>query len=393
MIELIALDVDGVLTDGSINIDQSGELYKSFNVKDGLGIAHWKRDYGDVAFITARQSEILERRAKELGVETVLQDVEDKESALRSLINERDITAEEVVYVGDDLSDLDALELAGISAAPADAVPEVRAVADIVTDASGGEGAVRELIDRLQLSEKGVVGVIPARYGSTRFPGKPLANIAGKPMIQRVYERAERAETLDDILVATDDERILNTVEEFGGTAVMTESEHESGTDRVREVAQNRTAEIIVNIQGDEPLLDPTVIDALVEAISESVVPVATPVTELDTETALDDENTVKVVIDDSGRALYFSRSPIPSGAEQGDAWKHIGLYAFTRDMLLKYTQLESSLERQEDLEQLRLLENGYDVQTVSVDYEGVDVNTPEDIQRVEEYLHEDDEI
>ncbi|MFC7129451.1 3-deoxy-manno-octulosonate cytidylyltransferase [Haloferax chudinovii] len=387
MNRLVVLDVDGVLTDGRINIGQSGEIFKSFDVKDGYGISQWISSGGDIAFLTGRSSELLEQRASELGVKTVVQGVSDKESKISELADEFGISLDDVVFMTDEQGDVGAMDQAGISAAPADAVSEVRELADIVTTANGGDGAVRELLDTLRVDDTPVLGVIPARYASTRFPGKPLVKVGGKRMIQRVYEQVQKADSIDQIVVATDDNRIVEAVESFGGSARMTSSDHGSGTDRVREVAANVDAGIVVNIQGDEPLISPQVIDATVEALRSNPVGIATPITAIESESELTNENTVKVVVDCSGRALFFSRSKIPSRATVDEAWKHVGLYAFTKQQLLTYTELESSLESQEDLEQLRLLENGYDVQTVEVEYLGAEVNVPEDIQRVEKYL------
>ena len=161
---------------------------------------------------------------------------------------------------------------------------------------------------------------------STRLPGKPLVELAGKPMIQHVYERASDASLLDDLIVATDDERIVKAVEAVGGTAMMTDVDHSTGTDRVAEVAANVGADFTINIQGDEPLIDPDVIDAIVTALRENAPKVATPISPIEDESLLDDENTVKVVTDTDGKALYFSRSKIPSGGETGTTYKHIEL-------------------------------------------------------------------
>ena len=241
------------------------------------------------------------------------------------------------------------------------------------------------------------IGIIPARYGSSRFPGKPLAEIGGRTMIHRVYERACRATRLEEVIVATDDPRIYDTVLNFGGDAIMTRPDHPTGTDRLAEVAQRLPGiAIIVNIQGDEPLVDPVAIDCVVEALegdpSAQMSSVMTPLA--DSATA-QDPNVVKVVTDLTGYALYFSRAPIPLPRDAGDGpgpWKrHIGLYAYRRDFLLKLTLLPcTSLEKIEKLEQLRALEHGYRIRMIerAEDY-SFGVDTPEDLQRVSELLDE----
>ena len=250
----------------------------------------------------------------------------------------------------------------------------------------------RDILDTLRNGSGTVLGVIPARYGSTRLPGKPLVDIDGKPMITHVYERANRATTLDRVVVATDDERIVDTIESVGGTAMMTSPDHQTGTDRVAEVAREVGAMFTVNIQGDEPLIRPDVIDSVVETLRTTAPRVATPISPIDEESELNDENVVKVVTDSENRALYFSRSLIPSDGQLGSTYKHIGLYAFETEQLLDYVSMRSDLETRENLEQLRLLENGYDIQTVETDYESKEVNVERDIAVVEQQLRGNDE-
>jgi len=389
MVELVISDVDGVLTDGSIQIGPDGELFKTFDVKDGLGIVSWLDDGGEFVVVTGRESKIVENRATELGVAEVYQGVSDKLSKAKDIVEKRDLTLEDVAYIGDDVSDQELLAAVGVSCCPADAVPEVRATCEYVSDREGGDRAVRDILDYLRGQDRSVLGVIPARYGSTRLPGKPLVDLAGKPMVQRVYEKATCADLLDDVVVATDDERIVEAVENIGGTAVMTDPKHPTGTDRVAAVARKRGIDVTVNIQGDEPLIDPAVIDATVEALLDSTAGVATPVSLIEDESLLDDKNTVKVTRQSDGKALYFSRSPVPSQGAVGETYKHIGLYAFETDLLLKYVEMDSKLEDQEDLEQLRLLEHGYDIQTVLVDYNSEEVNVEADIERVERILEQ----
>jgi 3-deoxy-manno-octulosonate cytidylyltransferase (CMP-KDO synthetase) len=231
-----------------------------------------------------------------------------------------------------------------------------------------------------------VLGVIPARFASSRFPGKALARIAGKTMVQHVWERAARARYLGTLVIATDDERIFRAAREFGADVRMTRTDHLSGTDRVAEVASAETAPIVVNIQGDEPLIDPAAIDAAVLALlDDSTVPMCTLKKRIEDPRELTDPNVVKVVSDRSGNALYFSRSLIPFvRQERTDHFKHIGLYVYRRDFLLRYSSLPvGPLEQAERLEQLRALENGYRIRVVETDYESLGVDTPEDLQRV----------
>ena len=238
-----------------------------------------------------------------------------------------------------------------------------------------------------------VIGVIPARYKSTRLEGKPLADIHGKPMIQYVYENARRARTLDSVVVATDDARICDAVRRFGGAVVMTKAEHTCGTERVAEVAANSDATIVVNVQGDEPLLDPKMIDECVNALRENDGVGLSTVIKKVGEDAYYNAAVVKVVLDMRGRALYFSRSLIPYHRNRTDdcaVFEHIGLYAYTKDCLMKLSQLPPTpLEKIEGLEQLRALENGFAIQTVETSCTGelVSVDTPEDLDRVRQIL------
>lgn len=235
-----------------------------------------------------------------------------------------------------------------------------------------------------------VLCVIPARYASTRLPGKPLSMIAGKPMIQRVYERASLAELPDEVVVATDDVRVKKAVEAFGGKAVMTSPEHPSGTDRLAEVALGYPdIDVIVNVQGDEPMIPPEVIDRLAEAFAKDLGLDMATLKVLMKEEDYDNPAAVKVVTDLNGYALYFSRSlmPYPRNKPAGyKVYKHVGIYAYRRDFLLKYAALEpTGLELAESLEQLRALENGYKIKVLESDFQGVGVDTPEDLARVNE--------
>ena len=233
-----------------------------------------------------------------------------------------------------------------------------------------------------------VLCVIPARYASTRLPGKPLSMIAGKPMIQHVYERACQAQLPNEVVVATDNEMVEKAVLDFGGKAVMTSPDHPSGTDRLAEVAlMYPDVDVIVNVQGDEPMIPPEVIDRLAEAFNgDADLNMATMKVVMDEE---DYENpaAVKVVTDQQGYALYFSRSlmPYPRNKPEGfKVFKHVGIYAYRRNFLLKYAALAPTpLEKAESLEQLRALENGYKIKVLESDFQGIGVDTPEDLAAV----------
>ena len=232
-----------------------------------------------------------------------------------------------------------------------------------------------------------VLCVIPARYASTRLPGKPLKDIAGKPMVCRVYDRAAQAGKVSDTLVATDDVRILNAVQEHGGRAMMTRKDHPTGTDRLAEVASaHPEADLIVNVQGDEPLIEPSLIDRLVDVFEEEPdLPMATVMTKITDEEEQRNPNNVKVVTNKDGYALYFSRSLLPYPRHAGcPVYKHIGIYAYRRDFLLRYAAMAPTpLETAESLEQLRALENGYRIKVVEIEAQFVGVDTAEDLEKV----------
>lgn len=231
------------------------------------------------------------------------------------------------------------------------------------------------------------LGVIPVRFGSKRFPGKPLAIIQGKPMVQWVYEGASRAALLSRLIVATDDERILAAARGFGAEACLTSPRHASGTERAAEVAAEHDIPIVINIQGDEPLLCSDSIDRLVEALQDPELPMATLAYRNPDLARLADSHCVKVVMDSRGYALYFSRSPLPYQASDF-FWEHLGIYGYQRDFLLGFPSLPASrLEGTEDLEQLRALENGFRIKVLETPHSGLSVDTPEDIIRVEERM------
>ncbi|MFN7923602.1 MAG: 3-deoxy-manno-octulosonate cytidylyltransferase [Bryobacteraceae bacterium] len=231
-----------------------------------------------------------------------------------------------------------------------------------------------------------VLGVIPARFQSSRFPGKALVPLAGKPILQHVYERSCEARTLGRVIVATDDERIEACARRFGAEVRMTRSDHPSGTDRVAEVAAAVNATLIVNIQGDEPLIDPEAIDAAARClIDDPSLPMGTLAKRIEHVDEITNPNVVKVVTGIGGNALYFSRNPIPYDRAGGAVYfKHIGLYVYRRDFLLGYSSLPvGPLEKTECLEQLRALENGFPIRVVETRYESLGVDTPEDLETV----------
>ena len=240
------------------------------------------------------------------------------------------------------------------------------------------------------------MAIIPARYASTRYPGKPLAILGGKTVIQRVYEQVKSV--LDDVYVATDDDRIYNTVTDFGGKAVMTRADHKSGTDRIEEAAEKigLDADVIINVQGDEPFIQPSQIKTLMQLFDAPETQIGTLGKPFESIDAVENPNSPKIVTDNRGFALYFSRSVIPyiRGKER-DRWfgeypflKHLGVYAYRREVLAEVTKLPmSSLEKAESLEQLRWLQNGYRIRVGLTDIETVGIDTPEDLTRAEEFL------
>ena len=231
------------------------------------------------------------------------------------------------------------------------------------------------------------IGVIPARYGSTRFEGKVLKDLCGKPVIQHVYERAKKAKMLDDLIIAADDDRIIKTVEGFGGKAVFTSKSHSTGTDRLTEVVNAIDVKIVVNIQGDEPLINPMVIDDLVRAMQDDkTISMATVVKKSNSMEEFKSPDVVKAILDENNFAMYFSRSPVPTllklDAKGSYFYKHIGIYAYNKDFLFTFKKLpESYLEKNERLEQLRALEGGYKIKAIETKFETVGVDTPEDLE------------
>jgi len=249
-----------------------------------------------------------------------------------------------------------------------------------------------------------IIAVIPARYGSTRFPGKSLVFIRDKPMVQWVYERTKRSTLLDRVIVATDDRRIIDAVTAFGGEVVMTSPEHATGTDRIAEVVRSLDCDIIVNVQGDEPLIDPRMIDEAVRPLVEDPsIPMGTLAKRIADPADAVDPNVVKVVMDRKGYALYFSRAPIPWDRDHwagrtdltgltlaGPCYKHSGLYVYRRDFLLAYAAMpQTALEATEKLEQLRALEHGHKIKVEITDHESFGVDIPGDLSKILQRLEE----
>jgi 3-deoxy-manno-octulosonate cytidylyltransferase (CMP-KDO synthetase) len=256
----------------------------------------------------------------------------------------------------------------------------------------------------MQNKKDAIVAVIPARYGSTRFPGKALADIKGKPMIQWVYEGTRRSKLINRVIVATDDKRIVDAVKSFGGESFMTSAHHDTGTDRIAEVAKSLDCDIVVNVQGDEPLIRPEMIDeALLPLVQDDSILMGTLCRKIEDREEAFDPNVVKVVFDKKGFALYFSRAPIPWNRDawtgksslreltlEGPLFKHIGLYVYRRKFLLDYAAMpRTALEAAEKLEQLRALENGHRIKIVVTRYESFGVDIPDDLGKILKRLEE----
>ena len=240
-----------------------------------------------------------------------------------------------------------------------------------------------------------IIGIIPARYGSTRFPGKPLVDIDGKSMVQRVYEQSSKANLLSRVVIATDDERIMNHVREFGGNVLMSSPQHVSGTDRCAEIIRKESPnewDVAVNIQGDEPYIQPEQIDLLCRCFESTDTSIATLVKEIKSSDELFNHNNVKVILNKNNEAIYFSRSPVPYCRNYPDQewiryhtyYKHIGIYAYRTDVLLEISQLpKTKLEITESLEQLRWIENGYKIKAQITSFESIAIDTPDDLLRI----------
>jgi 3-deoxy-manno-octulosonate cytidylyltransferase (CMP-KDO synthetase) len=235
------------------------------------------------------------------------------------------------------------------------------------------------------------IAVIPARFASVRFPGKPLALLQGKPIIRHVYERVLNSQLFEDVIVATDDDRIRDVVTSFGGKVRMTSDSHPSGSDRIAEIIRDWDCDVVFNVQGDEPMIDAGTLALLKEVFSDTTVRVASLMTPINDDEALLNINIVKVVIDNNMNALYFSRSPIPCNRDNltgVEYFRHIGVYAYRRQSLLDFVSLpQGRLEQAEKLEQLRFLENGTPIRMVQTAYQGIGIDTPEDLKNVEKFL------
>lgn len=237
-----------------------------------------------------------------------------------------------------------------------------------------------------------IIGVIPARYASSRFPGKPLADICGKPMIWWTYHQAKKVKEIDEVYVATDDDRIKAVCEEYNMNVVMTSNEHQTGTDRIAEVAEKVEADIVLNIQGDEPVIEPLMISELIKMFDDEKVYFATLKSKLTDENDIKNTSVVKVVSDLQDKVMFFSRSVIPSNTKTNaniPTFRHIGLYGYTKEFLLKFAKLEKTpLEIGEDIEPIRALENGYSLYIKETNYNNISVDNAEDIDKVEKFIN-----
>jgi len=406
-VELLVLDVDGVLTDGTLQYGGEGEVHKTFHVRDGLGVRQLIENGVDIAVITGRRSDALGRRLQELRVTHVYVGRNDKANALAELLDTVSLGADRVAYVGDDVLDLPAMRKVGVSITPADGHPAVRRQADWITEAKGGHGAVREIADeilRARNNEK--TGefkvIIPARMAAQRLPGKPLREIAGRAMITHVIDRANEAGA-EEVLVATDNELINACVEEYGARAILTSPDHASGTDRLAEVVDSLGWDpdtIVVNLQGDEPALSGAYLRGVANALADNPkAGIATLATRISGPAELFNTDVVKVVIDDASMASYFSRAPIPwvrgvftLGVMPEHLpigipfFRHIGVYAYRAAVLRRIARTpRNHNESAESLEQLRALALGINIHVSVTDKApppGVD--TEEDLARVD---------
>jgi 3-deoxy-manno-octulosonate cytidylyltransferase (CMP-KDO synthetase) len=406
-VRLVACDVDGVLTDGTLWYGPDGEQLKGFHVRDGLGLRRLREAGVEVALVTARGNAALARRVAELGLAHVHTGREDKWAALQETLRALGLAPSEVAFVGDDTQDLPVMAQVGLAIAPRDAHPEVARAAHWVTTAPGGRGAVREIADAVVAARRpapaGFQVVIPARMASTRLPGKPLAPIAGRPMVVHVLERARQAGA-DGVVVATDDARVVEAVEAAGGRAALTSPDHPSGTDRIAEVAAREgwaDDVVVVNLQGDEPAMPPAAVRAVAALLQThpraGIATLATPIRDV---AELFEPSVVKVILDDAGLARTFSRAPIPWVRGAFDApggrpatlpagvpfLRHLGLYAYRVGVLRRVCAAPpAAWERAESLEQLRALALGVDIAVAVLDTApGPGVDTAADLARVQ---------
>lgn len=410
-VQLLVCDVDGVLTDGRLDYGADGEgERKHFHVRDGLGLRKLLEAGIHVAWITARGGPAVERRAKELGIQHLVQRSGNKAEVMAELAAKLGVAHEAIAYVGDDLVDREAMKAAGIAIAPADAHAEIRAIAHWVTSIGGGRGAVREICDAILHARTPVAGllefkiVIPSRMSATRLPGKPLRLLAGSPMVVHVLDRAIEAGA-EDVIVATDDTRIADVITGVGGRAVMTRPDHPSGSDRIHEVAtslQWSDDTIVVNLQGDEPGMPAEAVRRVALLLASTpgahLATLATPIRSV---ADLFDPSVVKTVLDEAGLARTFSRAPIPfvrgvfdkgmpeTLPEGVPFLRHLGLYAYRVGSLRRLCETPvHAWEKAESLEQLRALAIGMEIAVGILDRpppHGVD--TEADLARAEAEL------
>jgi len=390
-IKLLALDVDGVLTDGRLLYTESGEIQKSFGAQDGMGIIQLRKRGFPVALITLDISKTAEYRAKRLGIEEVCIKCDNKVKALEEICHKYNIGFENVAFVGDDLADLPVLEVVGLPIAVGNAIVPVKKAAKIVTPEHGGRGAVRRICDMIinALDSKfSFAAIIPARYESARLPGKVLEDMGGVPMLVRTYRQALLA-GLDETVVATDDSRIMEVCRAFDCRCIQTSSRPNCGSERCAEACKELEADFIINIQADEPFISPEDISELADMFAaDPWLEMASLMRKSSDIAEIVNPGNVKVVCDTQNRALYFSRSPIPYGGEISNRYIHIGAYAFRRDVLLRYSELQQSpLEKAEKLEQLRALENGIKISMLETGNSPLSINTAHDLEKAREML------
>ena len=405
-IKLVCFDVDGVLTDGRLWYGPEGEQVKSFSVKDGVGIKNLMKAGIKVAVVSAKSSQALTQRITDLGVPLFFPGCSNKWQKVQEILKELGIDAPEACFVGDDLVDLETMTKVGLAICPKDAAIAVQQASHIITQTSGGQGVAREVAEWLlgQQGHDGFHVIIPARFASTRLPGKPLKDIAGKPMIQWVYEACQKAGP-QSVAIATDHGDVIKATEAFGGQAYMTKDSHESGTDRIAEVVhqlQLGPHDIMINVQGDEPLIPPELIQKVAKALQDHPgAGMASAYTPLKADEDMLNPHIVKTVVDLQGKALYFSRAPIPFDRDHpyelgnqrdrlsSPLGRHIGIYGY-RVSCLQFLQEQAptAIEQLEKLEQLRALWHGITIQMVRTDQPpALGVDTPEDLERVKSSL------
>lgn len=393
-VQLLLLDVDGVLTDGRLTMLPGGIESKTFHVQDGLGICRAIEQGVHVGIISGRKSAAVTRRANELGIQTVVQGCDDKAPVVLGIARYLGTDLEQVAYIGDDLNDLEAMRLVGIPVAVSNAAAAVQKVAVLTTERRGGSGAVREAIDWLldEPTAPSFSVAIPARLQSTRLPRKVLADIGGRPMLEHVYKAAAGTRNALDVAILTDSAEVQAAAESWGAKVILTPADCASGTERIASVIDQLRGDLIVNIQADQPFLTSQIIDDLVyRSISFwENGDVFTPVFELKTTEELLDEGIVKVVRDGKGKATYFSRASVPFYRDQPvdrwiehtTYWGHQGIYLFRREVLERFFDLDpSTLESVEKLEQLRFMENGLTIQTLEMDAPSLSIDLPEHLE------------